>query len=94
MARAAAAARDGRGVPVSLCGEAAGRPAEAMALVGIGLSSLSMPASGLLAVKAMLGDLDLAAFRAVLATFRRGADGAASLREPILAWAREHGLAV
>ena len=94
VVRAAAAARGGRGVPVSLCGEAAGRPAEAMALVGIGLMSLSMPASGLFAVKAMLGDLDLAAFRAVLATLRRGADGAASLREPILGWAREHGLPV
>ncbi len=94
VARRAAAARGGRGVPVSLCGEAAGRPAEAMALVGIGITSLSMPASGLFPVKAMLADLDLGAFRAVLTALRRGADGAASLREPLLAWARERGLPV
>ena len=51
---AAKAAKGGAGVPVSLCGEAASRPLEALALVGLGLTSLSMPASGLLAVKALL----------------------------------------
>jgi hypothetical protein len=40
----------------------------------------------------MLGALDLPAFRAVLASIRRTAGGAASLREPIAGWAREHGL--
>jgi phosphotransferase system, enzyme I, PtsP len=89
---AAAAARDGHGVPVSLCGEAAGRPIDAMALVGLGLTTLSMPASGVLPLKALLEDLDLAAFRPVLAAIRRAAGGAASLREPISTWAREHGL--
>jgi phosphotransferase system enzyme I (PtsP) len=42
----------------------------------------------------MLAELDLAAFRPVLASIRRNASGAASLREPISVWAREHGLAV
>ena len=89
---AAAAARDGRGVPVSLCGEAAGRPADAMTLVGLGLTTLSMPAPGVLPIKAMLAALDLGAFRQVLAAIRHGAAGAASLREPITAWARERGV--
>lgn len=89
---AAEAARDGRGVPVSLCGEAAGRPIDAMALVGLGLTTLSMPASGVLPVKALLEGLDLRAFRPVLAAIRQAAAGAASLREPITTWAREHGL--
>ncbi len=89
---AAAAARGGRGVPVSLCGEAAGRPIEALTLVGLGLTTLSMPASGVLPVKALLDGLDLRAFRPVLASVRRSAAGAASLREPITTWAREHGL--
>jgi phosphotransferase system enzyme I (PtsP) len=35
-----------RGVPVTICGEMAGRPLEAMALIGLGFRSLSMaPAS-------------------------------------------------
>ncbi len=85
---------EGGGIPVSLCGEAAGRPLEALALVGLGLTALSMPASGILPIKAMLAQLDLVAFRPVLTAIRRGGAGAASLREPIAAWAREHGLPV
>jgi phosphotransferase system enzyme I (PtsP) len=84
----------GGGVPVSLCGEAAGRPLEALALVGLGITSLSMPASGILPIKAMLAQLDLVSFRPVLAAIRRGGAGRASLREPIATWAREHGLPV
>ena len=82
------------GVPVSLCGEAASRPLEAMTLVGLGITSLSMPAPGLLPVKALLARLDLSAFQPFLAAIRRNAAGEASLREPILNWAREHGLPV
>jgi phosphotransferase system, enzyme I, PtsP len=82
------------GVPVSLCGEAASRPLEALAFVGLGLTALSMPASGILPVKALLAEVDLAAFRPVLSSIRRGARGAASLREPIATWARERGLPV
>ena len=60
-------------MPVSLCGEAASRPLEAMTLVGLGFTTLSMPASGILPVKAMLAELDLAAFRPVLTAIRRNA---------------------
>ena len=94
LVEAARAAKGGAGVPVSLCGEAASRPLEAMALVGLGLTTLSMPASGIMPVKALLAELDLAAFRPVLAAIRRNASGSASLREPIAVWAREHGLPV
>jgi phosphotransferase system enzyme I (PtsP) len=90
----AKAARGGKGVPVSLCGEAASRPLEAMTLVGLGFKSLSMPASGILPVKALLAELNLGAFRPVLSAIRRNTSGAASLREPISGWAREHGLPV
>lgn len=89
---AARAAKGGLGVPVSLCGEAASRPLEALTLAGLGLTTLSMPASGILPVKALLAQTDLAAFRPVLAAIRRGSTGSASLREPIATWAREHGL--
>jgi phosphotransferase system enzyme I (PtsP) len=85
-------ARGGAGVPVSLCGEAASRPLEALTLVGLGVTTLSMPAAAVLPIKAMLAELDLAAFRPVLASIRRGGAGVASLREPIATWAREHGV--
>jgi len=94
LVAAAKEAKDGAGVPISLCGEAASRPLEALTLVGLGFTSLSMAASGILPVKALLAELDLAAFQPVLASIRRNASGAASLREPISVWAREHGLAV
>ena len=66
-----------------------------MTLVGLGLTSLSMPASGLLAVKALLrrSRSDHISAR-VSHAIRRGSGGAASLREPIAAWAREHGILV
>jgi phosphotransferase system enzyme I (PtsP) len=80
------------GVPVSLCGEAAGRPLEALVLVALGLTTLSMPAAGILPIKELLRAVDLASFRPVLSALRANAGGDASLREPLVAWARSHGL--
>ncbi len=85
---------DEANVSLSICGEAASQPLEAMTLVGLGITNLSMPATAVLPIKAMLADLDLPAFRAVLAAVRRTPGNAASLREPIAAWAREHGHSV
>lgn len=45
-------------VPVTLCGEMAGSPIEAMALVGIGFRSISMAPSSIGPVKAMIRSLD------------------------------------
>src|SRR3546814_13175077 len=45
---------DSAGVPISLCGEMAGRPLEAMALVGLGFRSLSMTPAALGPVKTMV----------------------------------------
>ena len=81
-------------VPVSVCGEAASRPLEALTLVGLGIHTLSMPASGLLAIKALLAELDLKAFQLFLAAIRQTSAGAASIREPIATWAREHALPI
>lgn len=82
------------GVPLSVCGEAAGRPLEAITLAGLGITTLSMAPGALLPVKEALAALDLPAFRAVLAAIRRNAAAAHSLREPIAAWARERGLPI
>jgi len=46
------------GKPVTLCGELGGRPLEAMGLIGIGLTSISMVPSAIGAVKAMIMTLD------------------------------------
>lgn len=90
LVRRAAAA----GVALSLCGEAAGHPLEALTLAALGFTSLSMSAGGILPVKAAFAALDLAALRTVLATIRRTGRDEPSLREPIAAWAREQGISL
>lgn len=82
------------GVPVGLCGEAAARPLEALAVFGVGINQVSIPAAAVPAVKAMVRSLDLAAFRTFLAGLRRSARGGASLRPDIAAYARDHGIAL
>jgi phosphotransferase system enzyme I (PtsP) len=51
---------------MSFCGEIAGRPLEAMALVGLGITSLSMQASMIGPVKMMIRNLDTRPLRPVL----------------------------
>ncbi len=46
-------------VPVALCGEMAGRPLEAMALLGLGYRSLSMSPASIGPIKSMIMSLDL-----------------------------------
>jgi phosphotransferase system enzyme I (PtsP) len=79
---------------LSFCGEASGRPLEALILVALGFHSLSMSPSALPRVKAVLRRADIGAFRRVLASIRGHQPLAASLREPLSSWAREHGLAL
>ena len=52
------------GVPVRVCGEMAGRPLEAMALIGIGIDSFSITPAAVGPVKAMVRSIDAAAVRA------------------------------
>jgi phosphotransferase system enzyme I (PtsP) len=77
-------------VPISVCGEAASRPLEALVLAALGVTTLSMPASGILPIKAMFAQVDLQSFRSVLAAIRRG--GGFGLREPVATWAREQAI--
>ena len=85
--QAAAAA----GTEVSVCGEHASRPLEALALAALGITTLSMPATSLLRLKAIMAQVDLAELRGFLAALRRNDNAAPSLREPLATWAREHG---
>lgn len=76
------------GAPLSLCGEMAGRPLEAMALIGIGFRSLSMSPPALGAVKTMLRSLDVGLLRDYLST-QLDAPGH-SLREKLRSFAKDH----
>jgi phosphotransferase system enzyme I (PtsP) len=51
------------GTPVSVCGEMAGRPLEAFALVALGFDALSMPPAGIGPVKQMVLSCDREAAR-------------------------------
>jgi phosphotransferase system enzyme I (PtsP) len=80
------------GVPLSLCGEHAGRPLEALALVALGFETLSMPAAGVGPVKAMLRSLDARAAGALVNEMCERPDR--SVREPLRAFARETGVTI
>ena len=78
------------GRPVSVCGEMAGRPLEAMALLGLGITRLSMAPSAIGPVKTMLRSLDIAQLQAYMND--RIALAHADLRGDLLSYARDHGV--
>src|SRR5262249_30506053 len=80
------------GLPVSLCGEMAGRPLEAMALVGIGMRSLSMAPRGIGPVRSMIRNLDVRVLEAFLDRLIESTE--ASLRRHLQAFARDHGIPI
>jgi len=82
------------GVPLSICGEAAGRPLDALAFAAVGVTTLSMSGNAILPVKALLAAADLTTFRPILRELRRAGAAGGSIREPLAGWAREHNLPV
>lgn len=86
IARRAAKAK----VPVSLCGEMAGKPVEAMALIGMGLRSLSMNPVSVAPVKAMIRSLDLGRFSRFLSELV--SRGEASPREILRTYAVDNDI--
>jgi len=52
--------------PVTLCGELAGKPISAMALLGLGFRSISMSPASIGPVKAMLTELPLGELKSFL----------------------------
>ncbi|WP_052120183.1 phosphoenolpyruvate--protein phosphotransferase [Inquilinus limosus] len=83
---------DAAGRRISLCGEMASRPIEAMTLLGLGFRTLSMPATAIGAVRTMVRSLDLGHFARWLSQVRANARG--SLRPAIRAYARDHDVAI
>ncbi len=80
----------GQAVPLSLCGEMAGNPLDAMILLGLGFTSLSMAPAAVGPVKAMVRSLDRGHLARHIPEWV--AEGGESLRERAAVYAREHGV--
>jgi phosphotransferase system enzyme I (PtsP) len=80
------------GTPVSVCGEMAGRPLEAFALIGLGFNRLSMPPAGIGPVKRMVLSLDRDGAERGLSPLLKG--GAGSIRNEIETLARKLNVAL
>jgi phosphotransferase system enzyme I (PtsP) len=90
--RAIATECEAAGVPLTLCGDIASKPLEAMALIGIGFRRLSMPFPAIGPVKAMVRSLDLPPLARYLDVLCRLSDH--SVRKKLLSFARDHDIPV
>lgn len=79
-------------VPARVCGEMAGRPLEAMALIGIGAESFSITPAAVGPVKAMVRSLDAAAIQARLEQLL--ARPPRDMRKALTEWARRHSVTI
>jgi phosphotransferase system, enzyme I, PtsP len=79
-------------IPVTVCGEMAGRPLEALTLIALGCRSLSMSAASVGPVKAMLLKLDTRAARLIIDEALDGGDTSESLRARLSAFAAANGI--
>jgi phosphotransferase system enzyme I (PtsP) len=79
-------------VPLNLCGEMAGKPLEAMALIGLGFRSISMAPASVGPVKAMILSLDAGNLGERLDGLLESKD--TSLREDLKRYAAEHGVQI
>jgi phosphotransferase system enzyme I (PtsP) len=79
-------------VPFSICGEMAGSPVDAMALIALGFRTLSLAAASLGPVKTMIRSLDAAAAARYVAEIGERPDH--SLRRRLEAYARDHAVAL
>ncbi|KQN76500.1 phosphoenolpyruvate--protein phosphotransferase [Devosia sp. Leaf64] len=78
--------------PVTMCGELAGRPMEALALMAIGMTRLSMGPASIGPIKEMVLNLDLKPIQdSVAAALSVGADGVA-IRELLTEWVEKQNL--
>jgi len=79
-------AADRRDKPITLCGEMAARPLEAMALIGLGFRAVSMAPASIGPVKSMILSLDASRIRAVMESLLAAGNGG-SIRETLRAFA-------
>lgn len=81
-------------VPVTLCGEMAGRPIATMALVAIGFRSISMAPPSIGPVKSMLLELDIGAVRAIVERHLASQAPKADLKAELADFARAGGVPI
>lgn len=77
-------------LPVSVCGEATGKPLEALALIGLGYRRFSMRAGGIGPVKRMIRSLKLKQFETDFTERLAKSNGA--FRNDLLAMSRDHAI--
>ena len=85
------AQRAGRLPQISVCGEMAGKPLEAMALIGLGLTSLSMQATSIGPVKMLVRSLDTRTLGPVVDGLCASTSG---VRDALTAFAEEHKIEI
>jgi phosphotransferase system enzyme I (PtsP) len=78
--------------PLTLCGEMAGKPIEALSLIGLGFRTLSMAPASIGPVKSMIRSLDAAAAQRLIDKLLVGRSG--SVRKDIEAFALKHGIEI
>jgi phosphotransferase system enzyme I (PtsP) len=82
------------GKPLSLCGEMAGSPLTAMALIGLGFRTLSMSPAAIGPVKAMLLGLDAVKLAARLDAILAATDQSDDIAGELRAFASQEGVAL
>jgi phosphotransferase system enzyme I (PtsP) len=80
------------GVSLTMCGELAGRPIEALALLSIGMTQLSMGASSVGPVKDMILALELAPFKAAMERALQPGAGEQNIRSMLRGMAKRQNL--
>ncbi len=89
-----AEAANRHGCDVTVCGEMAGRPVEALALLALGFRRLSMSPASVGPVKATVLDVRMEPLVEAMEKMLADPLATASLREPLVAYAHEHGIPV
>ena len=80
------------GKPVSVCGEMAGQPLEAMVLLALGYKTLSVPAQSIENIKVMVPTVDTTVLRPYLSRLMDSREH--SLRERLQSFARDHNITI
>jgi phosphotransferase system enzyme I (PtsP) len=92
MLRHLVRAADKAEVDISLCGEMAGSPVEAMTLIGLGFRTISMAPVRIGDVRAMLRTVDVVALANYVDSLVDLPDH--SVRQKLVAYARDHNIAI
>ncbi|WP_375452608.1 phosphoenolpyruvate--protein phosphotransferase [uncultured Devosia sp.] len=81
-------------IPITMCGELAGKPVDALALMAVGMTRLSMGPASIGPIKELVLNLDLVPIRqSVAAALSDGASGI-SIRALLHEWVQKQGLPV